>query len=230
MVISAKVSFITGEVKIVDSLGQINELQVGASVSPEDILVVTAKKQVDIGLENGLIISLCQGESFKVNPQDLTEIFSAQQRTFEHIAADGSSTDVQDQYIFSHLSAVADVPSNTGDSTRCSQSQQQPLRPAVQHPVSVNSAKSASQANVNAVNTFSVGLYSVDRSPSFEKLFHCFLSFNPLPTAQQLLEIGMRGITVENLSQVTQQIHLHKGSIRQLDDLQQLLNKKHKLG
>ena len=230
MVNTAKISFITGEVKMVDSLGQINELQVGASVSPEDILVVTDKKQVDIGLENGLIISLRQGESFKINPQDLTEIFSAQQRISGHIAADGSTTDVHDQYIFSHLSAVADTPSNTGDSTRCSQSQQQPLSPAVQHPVSVNSAKSASQAPVSAVYKLSVGLYSVDRSPNFEKLFHCFLSFNPLPTAQQLLEIGMCGITAENLSQVTQLIHLHKGSIRQLDDLQQLLNENHKLG
>jgi len=225
MVISAKVSFITGKVKIVGVLGQINELQVGASVSPDDILVVTSEQQVNIGLENGLIISLRLGESFKVNPQDLTEIFSAQQRASEHINTQSSTADIQDGYIFSHLSAVTDKDGDIGDSPACLS-----LMPSAQCQVLGNSVESSPKDPFNQFNTATVGLYSVDSSPSFEKLFHCFLSFNPMPTTKQLLDIGMRGITSKNLSQVIQRIHLHKRSIRQLDDLQQLLHESHKLG
>ena len=53
MTISAKVSSFTGEVKIIDSFGKIHDLQIGTSVNPEDILVVTSEKTVNIGLDNG---------------------------------------------------------------------------------------------------------------------------------------------------------------------------------
>ncbi|MCJ8300657.1 MAG: hypothetical protein MJK13_17230, partial [Pseudomonadales bacterium] len=88
----------------------------------------------------------------------------------------------------------------------------------------VNNLKVPQKHPVSSFNAANRALYNVDSSPSFEKLFHCFLSFNPLPTAQQLIEIGICGITAENLSEVTQSIHLHKGSIRELDDLQRLVS------
>ena len=219
MTISAKVSSFTGEVKIIDSFGKIHDLQIGTSVNPEDILVVTSEKTVNIGLDNGLIISLRLGESYKANVQDLTEIFSAQQRASGTINTQNRAADNQDCYLFSHLSAVT---GNESDDSAVAQTQQ--LMPVLQYSTVGNTDNSPEKCQVTPFSTTNSSFYIVDSSPNFEKLFHCFLSFNPLPTAEQLLEIGMWGITAENLSQITQKIHLHKRAIRQLDDLQRLVS------
>ncbi|MCJ8340507.1 MAG: hypothetical protein MJK10_18735 [Pseudomonadales bacterium] len=218
MAISAKVIYFTGEVKIIDSSQQMLQLQVGSRVNAEDVLVVTSANQVNIGLENGLIISLSPGESFKASAQDLTDLLSAQKQTSSDITTQSSTKNILDCFIFSHLSAIADIE----HSAACTQPQPQMSSPPGS--ALVNNLKASQVHPVNSFNAANCSLYTVDSSSSFEKLFHCFLSFNPLPTAQQLLEIGICGITAENLSEVIQRIHLHKGSIRELDDLQRLVS------
>jgi len=221
MTISAKVSSFTGEVKVIDSFGKIREFQIGISINPEDILVVTSETAVNIYLENGLIISLRLGESYKASEQDLTKIFSEQQRESGAINTQSRAADNQECYLFSHLSTVTDT---TNDSAACALTQTQQLMSLLQFPVLDNVDNSLEKYQVTPFRITNSSRYIVDSSPNFEKLFHCFISFNPLPTAEQLREIGMRGITAENLSRVTQEIHLHKSAIRQLGDLQRLVS------